>query len=96
MEDRLIDLESKIAYQEITLDELNDAIIRQQQEIRAWSNGFNRSSNTCVSAKRIRVPTITSGFDRWPQFPKFVTGGIKQLGGPLLYSSLPDRSPLGR
>ena len=35
MEDRLIDLESKTAYQETTLDELNDAKIRQQQEIRA-------------------------------------------------------------
>ena len=34
MEDRLIDLESKIAYQETTLDELSAAIIRQQQEIR--------------------------------------------------------------
>ena len=39
MDDRLIDLESKIAYQETTLDELNDVIIRQQREIRALERG---------------------------------------------------------
>lgn len=33
MEDRLIDLESRLAHQETTLDELNEVIVRQQQEI---------------------------------------------------------------
>ena len=33
MEDRLIDIESRLAFQEHTLQALNDVIARQQQEI---------------------------------------------------------------
>ncbi|MCG8471906.1 MAG: SlyX family protein [Desulfobacterales bacterium] len=33
MEDRIIDLETKLAYQEHTIDELNSVIIEQQNEI---------------------------------------------------------------
>ncbi len=33
MQDRLIELETRIAFQEDTLQELNDIIVRQQREI---------------------------------------------------------------
>jgi len=33
MENRLIELESRVAFQEHTLQELNDVVVRQQQEM---------------------------------------------------------------
>jgi len=35
MENRIIDLETKIAYQEHTIQQLNDALAHQQQELTA-------------------------------------------------------------
>ncbi|MFZ5659758.1 MAG: SlyX family protein [Pseudomonadota bacterium] len=33
MEERLVELETRVAFQENTLQELNDVVVRQQQEI---------------------------------------------------------------
>ncbi len=40
MENRLAELESRIAFQDKTLNELNDVIIRQQRQIDQMSKGL--------------------------------------------------------
>ncbi|MFQ5354949.1 MAG: SlyX family protein [Mariprofundaceae bacterium] len=45
LEDRIIDLETKFAYQDHTIQELNEVIIRQQIQIGSLENQLQRIRN---------------------------------------------------
>lgn len=61
MEKRLIELESRLAFQDDTIESLNDAVIRQQQQIER----LEIISNTL--AERLRGLSDTAGSDQGPE-----------------------------
>mgnify|MGYP003657159299 CR=1 FL=1 len=58
MDERLIEIETKLAYQEHTISELNDVIYRQQQQI----DQLERICNTLTD--RVQDMAETSGSEK--------------------------------
>ena len=57
MDDRLTELESRIAFQEHTLQELNDVIVRQEREI----DGLRRQLDALRAEFKALAPALVAG-----------------------------------
>jgi len=67
MENRLIELESRLAFQEHTLQELNGVVARQQQEILA----LRRELETLRTQLRAMAPALVANRAEEPPPPHY-------------------------
>jgi SlyX protein len=67
MEDRLAELETRVAFQEQTIQELNDVVTRQQAEIDSLSRGYETLKLQLLEL----APSLVASRDEEPPPPHY-------------------------